>query len=451
MKLFGTDGIRGKANEYPITAEVALQLGKAIGLQLANGEKQPTFIIGKDTRISGEMLESALAAGLTSVGARVVLAGFLPTPAIAFLVRELSAQGGIMISASHNPHTDNGIKFFGNTGQKLSDKSEAAIENMILHEDMSVYAVSSEKMGRIDTEPSLQEKYISFAQNTIGGTSLSGLKIVIDCAHGAAFNVAPLIFEGLGAEVVILGDAPNGHNINDGVGALYPEIMGEVVVAQNADIGIGLDGDADRIILVDENGAVFDGDFILAIAALDMQKKGILKKSTVVATHYTNLALDALMKENAAEVARVQNGDRYVIEEMDTSGFNLGGEYTGHIIFSDHNPTGDGIVAGLQIVRIMQESQKKLSELGATLKKYPQVVLSVEVVEKKPLEEMQGLQKEIKNAEDTLGNSGRHLIRYSGTEMKARVMIEGEDELVINEIAHTIAQEIQKEVGNISS
>ncbi len=447
MKLFGTDGVRGKANTYPITANIALKLGKAAALVLTKGKKKPVFLIGKDTRLSGYMLENALTAGLTSMGADVLLVGPVPTPAVAHLTRSFAADAGIMISASHNPATDNGIKFFDSKGHKLPDKIEEQIEDHVLNKEMKTDHITSKEIGKAYRIQDAQARYIEFVKNSINNLPLTNLKIVLDCANGAAYKVAPLILKELGAEVMVINNSPDGNNINKDSGALHPEITKAVVLKQKADVGITLDGDADRIIMVDDNGNVLDGDHIIAIAALDLLKKNKLSKDTVVVTHYTNLAFDEVIKKHNGKVIRVQNGDRYVIEEMNNSGFNLGGEFSGHIIFSDYNSTGDGMIAGLQILKIMKQTKKKLSELASVLEKYPQVTVNVQVKEKKSIENMTKVQEEIKNAKTVLGDKGRHLVRYSGTEMKARVMIEGPDKDFITKLANKIADEIKNEVG----
>jgi len=446
-KLFGTDGVRGKANKYPITAEIALKLGKAAAIVLTKGKKKPLFLIGKDTRASCYMLENALTSGLTSMGAHVLLVGPCPTPGVAHLVRSFNADAGIMISASHNPYTDNGIKFFDNKGHKLPDKIEAKIEKLVLNNNMNTDHIDSNNIGRAKRIDDAQGRYIEFAKSSIDNISLEGLKIVLDCANGAAYKVAPLIVSELGAEVIILSNQPNGVNINKDCGALHPENTRKAVLRHKADIGISLDGDADRIIMVDEKGTILDGDYVLAIGAIDLLEKKKLNKKTVVVTHYTNLAFDPLIKKHNGKIVRTDNGDRYVIEEMLKSDYNLGGEFSGHIIFGDYNSTGDGMIAGLQMLRIMKETKKSLSKLASVLKKYPQVTINVKVKQKKPLQDMKEVQKEIKNVEKILGNKGRHLVRYSGTEMKARVMIEGPDENMIKKLANNIANEIKKEVG----
>ncbi len=446
-KLFGTDGVRGPANKYPITAEIALRLGKAAARVLTKGKKKPLFLIGKDTRASCYMLENALTSGLTSMGANVLLVGPCPTPGVAHLVRSFNADAGIMISASHNPYYDNGIKFFDSKGHKLPDKIEAEIEKLVLNDEMNTDHVDSDNIGRAKRIDDAQGRYIEFAKSSINNVSLEGLKIVLDCANGAAYKVAPLILSELGAKVIVLSNQPDGVNINKNCGALHPELTKKGVIKHKADVGISLDGDADRIIMVDNKGKILDGDYVLAIAAIDMLDKKTLKKNTVVVTHYTNLAFDTLIRKHRGKVVRTNNGDRYVIEEMLKRDYNLGGEFSGHIIFSDHNSTGDGMIAGLQILRIMKESKKSLSELASVLKKFPQITVNVNVKQKVPLGGMKKVREEIMKAEKILGNNGRHLVRYSGTEMKARVMIEGKDKETIRKLADNIAQEIKKEVG----
>jgi phosphoglucosamine mutase len=447
MKLFGTDGVRGKANKYPITTDIAMKLGKAAALVLKNGKKKPLFLIGKDTRLSGYMLENALTAGLTSMGADVLLVGPMPTPAVSHLIRSFAADAGIMISASHNPYSDNGIKFFDDKGHKLPDETEEKIENLVLSNELSTEHICSNEIGRAKRIDDAAGRYIEFAKHSINNKSLKGLKIVLDCANGAAYKVAPLILKELGADVIVINNNPDGNNINLECGSLYPEVAKAAVLGYQADAGITLDGDADRILMIDEKGNILDGDFILAIAALDMLKKNKLNKNTIVVTHYTNLAFDELIKENNGKVVRAKNGDRYVIEEMLKNNYILGGEYTGHIIFSEYNPTGDGTISGLQILKILKESGKKLSELASVLKKYPQVIVNIKVNEKKPLEKIKNVQKIIKESEKILGDEGRFLIRYSGTEMKCRVMAEGKDEELIKRLANNIANVIKKEVN----
>lgn len=445
-KLFGTDGVRGKANTYPITAEIALKLGKSAALVLnKENKKRPVFLIGKDTRLSGYMLEYALTSGITSMGADVYLVGPMPTPAIAHLTRSFAADAGIMISASHNPADDNGIKFFDSNGYKLPDEIEEEIEKHVFM-DIKTEHITSKEIGRAFRIDDAQGRYIEFAKNTISNTSLKRLKIVLDCANGAAYKVAPLILRELGADLIILANQPDGNNINKECGALMPEIAKAAVLGHNADIGITLDGDADRVILIDEKGNILDGDYILSISGLDMIKKKTLKKNTIVATQYTNLAFDELIKKNNANVVKVLNGDRYVIDEMRKNNYNLGGEYSGHIIFSDHNSTGDGIIAALQILRIMKEKKSTLSKLASVLQKFPQITINVKVKEKKQLEKLKSY-KEIKEAEEFLKDKGRLLVRYSGTENIIRVMVEAKDEKIMKTISTKIANSLKKEIG----
>ncbi len=447
-KLFGTDGVRGKANTYPITAEIALKLGKAAAIVLKNKEnKKPLFLIGKDTRLSGYMLEYALTSGLTSMGADVLLVGPMPTPAVAHLTRSFAADAGIMISASHNPAEDNGIKFFDSKGYKLADEVEEEIERLVLSPEIKSEHITSKEIGRAHRIDDAHGRYIEFIKGTVDNISLKGLKIVLDCANGAAYKVAPLIFKELGAELVILGNNPDGNNINKESGALKPEVAKAAVLGYNADLGITLDGDADRVIMIDEKGNIIDGDFIMAIAAIDLLENRKLVKNTVVVTQYTNLAFDSLIKKHKGEVVKVLNGDRYVIDAMRKEGYNLGGEFSGHIIFSDYNSTGDGILAALQILKIMKDKKGSLLKVSSVLKKYPQITINVKVKEKKPFEKILSVKKEIKRAEKTLGEKGRTLIRYSGTEMLARVMIEGEDENLIKILANKISYSIKKEIG----
>ncbi|MEK6916470.1 MAG: phosphoglucosamine mutase [Nanoarchaeota archaeon] len=446
MKLFGTDGIRGEANRFPINGEVALKLGKAFA-KVMSKNKKPLFLIGKDTRLSGYMLEYALTAGLTSMGADVLLVGPIPTPGVAYLIRTFKADAGIMITASHNPYTDNGIKLFDSDGKKLPDTVENKIEDLILNHKIDTAHVTSKNIGKVKRIDDATVRYVQYIKESIKNTSLKSLKIVLDCANGAAYKVAPLVFSELGAKIILLNNSPDGNNINNDCGALHPKIVRDAVLKNNANLGITLDGDADRIIMVDETGKIIDGDYIIAIAAVDMLKKKTLKKNTVVVTHYTNLAFDKLIEKHGGKTVRCDNGDRYVIEAMEKGGYNLGGEFSGHIIFSDYNTTGDGIIAAIQILKIMKEKNKKLSELASILQKYPQVLMSVAVKEKKPFKEMKSVVGEIEKAKKMLGNEGRYLIRYSGTEMKARVMVEGQDEELITMLCRDIVSKIKKEVG----
>jgi len=444
-KLFGTDGIRGKANQYPMTGDVAFKLGQAVAKQFYNNHKTKV-IIGKDTRRSGYIFEYALTSGLCSMGVDVYLVGPMPTPAIAHLVRSFGVDIGVVISASHNPAGDNGIKFFDNNGFKLPDDVEEQIENLMQKDDLTK-DIDIKDVGRAWRIDDAAGRYIEFAKASINKKSLTGLKIVIDCAHGAAYKVAPLIFSELGAEIIAFGVQPDGLNINQDCGATHIGLIQEEVVKNKADIGIALDGDADRIIIVDETGEEVDGDQILAIAATEMIKEDRLPKSTIVATQYSNMGLDDYMKSLGGDVVRVLNGDRYVIEEMEKNSYILGGEKTGHIIFSEFNSTGDGIVSGLQILKIMKEKGKKLSLLKNLFIKYPQVLENIEVTKKTPLEKMPTVQKAIEEITSTLKGRGRILVRYSGTENKCRVMVEGKDIKEIKQCVTKIIDAIRKEIG----
>ncbi len=443
-KLFGTDGIRGKANQWPMTPEIALQVGRAVGYLFRNKEGRHKILIGKDTRISGYLLENAIASGICSVGAEALFVGPLPTPAIAFLTANMRCDAGIVISASHNPYYDNGIKIFGRDGFKLSDELEEKIEEMVLNESIASFRAKGDQIGRAYRLEDAPGRYIVHLKHTFPKElTLDGLKIVLDCANGAAYKVAPAVFEELGAQVTKLGVSPDGLNINHNCGALYPEGVIERVKSEGAHIGIALDGDADRVIIVDEKGQVVDGDQILALCARQMQKEGLLKGGAVVATVMSNMGLEKALQEIGLKLVRTKVGDRFVVEKMRAEGYNLGGEQSGHIIFLDHATTGDGILAALQVLAIMKKEDKPLSEI-AHLEKYPQVLVNVKVQEKLPLEEIPGLEKLKNGFEKELQDRGRILIRPSGTEPKYRVMVEGENADRIKEIASALAAHIEK-------
>ncbi len=444
-ELFGTDGIRGKANIWPMTPEVALLVGRAVGYVFRNHVGKHRVLIGKDTRLSGYLLEMALASGLCSVGAETLLVGPLPTPAIAFLTTDMRCDAGVVISASHNPYYDNGIKIFGRDGFKLSDELEAKIEEMVLKGTISEFRVQDREIGRAFRIEDAVGRYIVHLKNTFPKEmTLEGIKIALDCAHGAAYRVAPAVFEELGATVIKLGTSPNGININDGCEALHPEMVREAVLKHGADIGIALDGDADRIMVVDEKGKVVDGDQIMAICAAEMQKRGTLRGEAVVATVMSNMGLEKALAKLGLKLVRTPVGDRFVVEEMRRGGYNLGGEQSGHIIFLDHATTGDGILAGLQLLAIMKGTERPLSELAACLERFPQVLINVKVKKKLPPEEIPGLPELKAQMEQKLADRGRILIRPSGTESKYRVMIEGEDEVEIRTLAEELAQHIEK-------
>jgi phosphoglucosamine mutase len=452
-KLFGTDGIRGVANQYPMTPEISVRLGQAIAHHFKHDSRlnrapghHPRILIGKDTRLSGYMFESALAAGITSMGADVQLVGPLPTPAISFLTTSMRADAGIVISASHNSFQDNGIKIFGADGFKLPDAEEALLERMVLSERPA--AVESGDIGKAVRIDDAGGRYIVFLKNTFPKElSLEGVRVVIDCAHGAAYRVAPEVLRELGAEVFTLGDAPNGTNINLKCGSTYPEATVEKVRETRADIGICLDGDADRVILIDEKGEVVDGDTILALAAMTMKQQGLLAKNTLVATIMSNIGLEIALKRRDIQMVRTTVGDRYVVEKMREGGFNLGGEQSGHLIFSDHTTTGDGMLAALQILAILQREQRPLSECSKLITPYPQVLVNVKVREKPDLSELGDFQTQFDAIQAKLGEEGRVIVRYSGTEPKARVMVEGPDERLVQDYADELAGCLRREIG----
>lgn len=459
QRLFGTDGIRGLANRYPMNAEVALQVGAAtakILLARAGGGKRthypkPRIIIGKDTRISCYMIEQALTSGICSMGADVLLTGPLPTPAIAFLVQNMRADAGIMVSASHNSYQDNGIKIFDHEGHKLPDALENQIEEMVLKAlacGGQTEGPINENIGRTVRIDDAGGRYLVSLKNSLPkGFHLQDAPIVVDCAHGAAYKVAPMLFRELGAKVIVRGCEPSGTNINKGVGALYPEVSAGAVVEFGARLGISLDGDADRLILSDETGAVVNGDQIMGIVAMELKREGNLKKNTVVATPMSNMGLELYLKENGINLVRTDVGDRYVLEEMRAKGYNFGGEQSGHLIFSDHSSTGDGLLAALKVLEIMERTGKPLSELKKVVPLLPQVREDVRVKEKKPMNEVPGVPELVAEAEKELAGKGRVFIRYSGTEPLIRVMLEGEDPAMIRTHAKKIAAAFSKAIG----
>jgi len=447
-KLFGTDGIRGVANVYPMTPEVVLNVGKAVAYVFKEkcGKEKPKFVIGKDTRLSGYMLENALVSGIVSVGADVLLVGPIPTPAIAHLTKSLNADAGIVLSASHNPAEDNGIKVFSEDGHKLPDNVEDEIEKYILSETVKTEHVKGGLIGKVHRIDDAKGRYIEFAKASVNSMSLKGLRIVLDCANGAAYNTAPQILSELGAEVIVLNDKPDGLNINLDCGALHPEKMMEVVKEKKADIGIALDGDADRVIVCDEKGRSVDGDHIIAICAIDMKKNGALAKNIVVATIMANKGFDIAMERKRIKVVKTNVGDRYVVDEMRKKGYVLGGEQSGHIIFSNYTTTGDGIISALQLLKVIKERREKLSKLAECMKSLPQVLVNVEVKQKKDISRLK-VNKNIKSAELKLGKKGRVLVRYSGTQNLCRIMIEGENKREIQKMANDIAKAMKKEIG----
>ncbi len=447
-KLFGTDGIRGVANIFPMTPEMVLSIGKATAHVFKEkcGKEKPKFVIGKDTRLSGYMIENALASGIVSVGADVLLVGPMPTPAIAHLTKTLNADAGIVLSASHNPAEDNGIKIFSENGHKLSDNVEDEIEKYVLSGKIKTEHIKGDLIGKALRVDDAKERYIEFAKASVESMSMKGLRAILDCANGAAYNTAPHILSELGVEVVVLNDRPDGLNINLDCGALHPEKMMEVVKEENAHIGIALDGDADRVIVCDENGKSVDGDHIIAICAINMKEKGTLKKNSVVVTIMTNKGFDIAMAKERIKVVKTKVGDRYVVDEMRKKGYVLGGEQSGHIIFSNYTTTGDGMISALQLLRIMKERGKKLSKLAECMTSLPQVLVNVDVKEKKDISKLK-VNKNIKDAESKLGEKGRVLVRYSGTQNLCRIMIEGENKREIQKIANDIAKTMKKELG----
>jgi len=450
-KLFGTDGVRGTANTYPMTPEVAMRLGKAfaevIGRHENRNHERHKVVIGKDTRISGYMIETALTSGIVSMGVDVFLVGPMPTPAVAHLTKSFAADAGIVISASHNPAEHNGIKFFDRNGLKLPDEVEERIEKLFFSEEIKAEHVKGRLIGKAYRIDDAKGRYIEFAKSSIQNSSLEGIKIVLDVANGAAYSISPDILRELGAEVIVLNSRPNGLNINLDCGALHPELIRKEVAKNKADIGIAFDGDADRVIMVDEKGNDVDGDHIMAISAIRMLGKKKLNKNTLVATQYSNLGLDRAMEKADGKVVRVENGDRYVVEEMLKNGYNFGGEQSGHIIFFDYTTTGDGTIAALQILNIMKETGKKLSELAKCMQRFPQVLVNVPVKEKKDLNRMPGVLKAIKDAEKKLGKEGRIFVRYSGTENICRIMVEGKSGRLIKQLADNVAKEVRKGAG----
>lgn len=444
-KYFGTDGIRGRVGEATITPDFVMRLGYAAGRVLAMQEKlptgvRPTVLIGKDTRISGYMFEAALEAGLSAAGVDILLTGPMPTPAVAYLTRALRAQAGIVISASHNPYYDNGIKFFSSMGEKLPDETELAIE---LELEKPMHVMESALLGKARRVDDAAGRYIEFCKSTFPNhLDLRGLKIVLDCAHGATYQVAPEVFHELGAEVVAIGNAPDGININENVGSTHPQALQKAVVANAADLGIAFDGDGDRVMMVDSKGNLLDGDQLLYIIALGLYAKGKLKGG-VAGTLMTNLALEHALQQHQIPFARAKVGDRYVLELLKDKNWKLGGENSGHILTLDKHTSGDAIIAALQVLQSVRESGKTLEVLGASLVLYPQVLINVTTKEKLDLSNSD-IQASVKTAESKLNGSGRVLLRASGTEPKIRVMVEGQNQSLVQQLAEDIAQEVSK-------
>ena len=444
-QLFGTDGVRGVANTYPMTTEIAMQIGRAIAFIVKTKAKGHHIVIGKDTRLSGYMIENALAAGVCSMGVDVQLLGPLPTPGIAFITTSMRADAGVVISASHNPFQDNGIKIFSKDGFKLPDEVELDIEDLIFSQKMAALRPVADEVGRATRIDDAKGRYIVFLKNTFPAKyTLDDFHIVLDCAHGATYKVAPFVFSELGAKVTCIGVNPDGKNINQDCGALHPEVMAEKVKQLGADIGLALDGDGDRLIVCDENGEIVDGDHIMAICAADLLSRRKLKKKTLVATVMSNIGLEKAMTKMGGKLVRTQVGDRYVVETMRARGYNFGGEQSGHLVFLDHNTTGDGILAGLQLLSIMIKKKKPLSKLAGVMTSYPQVLENVRMSSKIAPEDIQGFPEAMQEAEKQLGKRGRILVRPSGTEPVIRVMAEGEDEKEISTIALDLCDIIRR-------
>jgi len=454
-RIFGTDGVRGTANVEPVTAETALKLGRAAAYVFAQlnprrtpAGARPKIVLGKDTRLSGYMLENALVAGITSLGVDVLVIGPLPTPGVAYITRSLRADAGIVLSASHNPYQDNGIKFFRHDGYKLDDQIEEKIEQLVFNGEIDSVRPTANKIGRATRIDDALGRYVEFAKASFPrGMSLEEMRVAVDVANGAAYKSTPCVLRELGADVALAHNQPNGMNINDGCGSVHPEEIQRIVKLSGADVGITHDGDADRVLLCDENAEIVDGDEVLATAALDLLPAGRLTQNTVVATVMSNFGLDETVAAHGGKVIRTKVGDRYVIEEMMKKNLNLGGEQSGHVIFRDFTTTGDGIISALQILRIMHQSGQPLSKLKTCLKKYPQAQRNLAVKSKPPLEQLRDVMKLRDEVERDLAGQGRVLLRYSGTEPKLRLLIEGREFDKIDKHADRIAEAIQSAIG----
>jgi phosphoglucosamine mutase len=455
QKIFGTDGVRGTANVEPVTAETALKLGRAAAHVFRNLERQSRgrgkhkIVIGKDTRLSGYMLENAISSGILSMGVDVLFIGPLPTPGVAYATRSLRADAGIVITASHNPYTDNGIKFFRADGYKLDDKIEGEIESLVFTGEIEKVRPHSDQIGKAVRIDDALGRYIEFTKSSFPkGLTLEGVKIVLDCGHGAAYKSSPCVLSELGAEVIVFNNQPDGKNINENCGSMHPEAMCRKVVEHGAHIGIAHDGDADRVLLCDETGTLIDGDDIMAIAATEMLAENSLAEKTLVATVMSNAGLEAAIKKAGGKLLRTAVGDKNVIDEMLKNGFNLGGEQSGHLIFRDYGTTGDGLVAALQILRILKAKDQPLSKLAKCWTRFPQLVTNVKVREKKPFEQLDGVTRLVAEAEKELqSQGGRLLLRYSGTEPKVRLLVEGRDAETLEKWSKQICGAIQKHIG----
>jgi phosphoglucosamine mutase len=450
-RLFGTDGIRGRANQFPMRPDMILKVGQALGYMLRTKpprNKTPKVVIGKDTRLSGYMVELALTSGLNSMGVHVQLVGPLPTPGIGYLTRNMRADAGIVISASHNPFHDNGIKIFDHEGYKIPDEMELEIERLVLEQDLNELLSPSTELGRSRRIDDSQGRYIVFCKATFPlEYTLEGVRIVLDCSNGAAYKVAPAVFEELGAEVIITGNQPNGFNINDKVGALYPAKLSELVLQYRADVGISLDGDGDRSVLVDEKGKVVNGDHILCMCALHLKDIGKLTHNTIVATQMSNFGLDKALKSQGIKVVRTQVGDKYVVDEMRKHGYALGGEQSGHLIFAEHSTTGDGIIAALNVLAVMKETGRPLSELNGQMKDVPQVLVNTKVKRRMALDEIEGYKEIESKVNKKLNGEGRLFVRFSGTEDVVRVLVEGPDRQAISQYAEEVASFLEQRLS----
>jgi len=444
-KYFGTDGVRGIANSE-LTPELAFKLGRMGGYVLTKRAERPKVLVGRDTRISGQMLESALVAGLLSIGAEVMRLGVISTPGVAYLTKVMGAEAGVMISASHNPVADNGIKFFGGDGFKLSDDEEAVIEGLLDSEDELPRPTGSAVGGVSDYFEGTQ-KYLQFLKQTVQEEDFSGLRIALDCAHGATSSMAPHLFADLEADIITIGTSPNGTNINDGVGTTHPEALQDIVVKEGADVGLAFDGDGDRLIAVDENGEIIDGDTIMYICAKYFHEQGMLKKNTVVTTVMSNLGLYKALEQSGIQTKQTAVGDRYVMSEMREGGYSIGGEQSGHIIFLDYITTGDGMLSALQLVNIMKATGKKLSELAGDIIKYPQKLVNIRVTDKNAVTENPLVAEKIKQVEQEMAGNGRVLVRPSGTEPLVRVMVEAPSEEACEKYVTQIAEVVKAEMG----
>ncbi|MEK4439518.1 MULTISPECIES: phosphoglucosamine mutase [Niallia] len=444
-KYFGTDGVRGVANSE-LTPEIAFKLGRYGGFVLTKDHDRPKVLIGRDTRISGHMLEGALVAGLLSIGAEVMRLGVISTPGVSYLTKALGAQAGVMISASHNPVADNGIKFFGPDGFKLSDEQELEIEALIDQAEDTLPRPTGSDLGQVDDYFEGGQKYLQFLKQTVD-EEFAGIHIALDCAHGATSSLAMHLFADLDADISTMGASPNGLNINDGVGSTHPEALSKFVLEKEADVGLAFDGDGDRLIAIDENGDIVDGDQIMYICAKYLKETGRLKNNTVVSTVMSNLGFYKALEQHEITSIPTAVGDRYVVEEMRNNGYNLGGEQSGHIIFLDYNTTGDGLLTGLQLVNIMKVTKKKLSELAGEMKKFPQKLVNIRVTDKFHVTDNEKVKEVIAKVEQDMNGNGRILVRPSGTEPLVRVMAEAPTEELCEAYVNVISEVVKEEMG----